>query len=79
VAQPEDDHVVVLTEVYRVSPTLPLQTFPFGNWTPASGLNWPSQGFYDRRNNLQGLALKAGFKFVSFYTQLLFIADIFLL
>jgi hypothetical protein len=26
VAQPQSDHVVVLTEVYRVSPTLPLQT-----------------------------------------------------
>jgi hypothetical protein len=42
VTQPEDDHVVVLTEVYCVSPTLPLQTFPFGNWTPANGLNWPT-------------------------------------
>jgi len=27
VAQPQSDHVVVLTEVYRVSPTFPLQTY----------------------------------------------------
>jgi hypothetical protein len=58
VAQP-DDHVVVLTEVYRVSPTLPLQTYRFGNWTPDGGLTWPSQGFYHRRNNLQGHTIRA--------------------
>jgi hypothetical protein len=54
VAQPQTDHVVVLTEVYRVSPTFPLQTYRFGNWTAGGGLNWPSQGLYRRRNNLQG-------------------------
>ena len=54
VAQPQSDHVVVLTEVYRVSPTLPLQTYRFGNWTAGGGLTWPSQGLYRRRNNLQG-------------------------
>jgi hypothetical protein len=66
VAQP-DDHDVVLTEVYRVSPTLPLQTYCFGNWTPHGGLTWPSQGFYQRRNNLQGLTLKTGFRIVGLY------------
>jgi hypothetical protein len=54
VAQPQGDHVVVLTEVYRVSPTLPLQTYRFGNWTAAGGLTWPSQGLYSRRKNLNG-------------------------
>jgi len=42
--------------VYCVSLTLPLQTYRFGNWTAGGGLNWPSQGLYMRRNNLQGHA-----------------------
>jgi hypothetical protein len=54
VAQPQGDHFGVLTEVYRVSPTLPLQTYRFGNWTAGGGLTWPSQGLYRRRNNLNG-------------------------
>jgi hypothetical protein len=58
VAQPQSDHVVMLTEVYRVSPTLPLQTYRFGNWTAAGGLTWPSQGLYMRRHNLQGIVLR---------------------
>jgi hypothetical protein len=66
VAQPECDNVVGLTEVYRVGPTLPLQTYRFGNWSPGSGLTWPSQVLYYRRKNLQGITLKAGFKLVSF-------------
>ena len=53
-AQPQSDHVVLLTEVYRVSPTLPLQTYRFGNWTAGGGLTWPSQSLYLRRNNLNG-------------------------
>jgi hypothetical protein len=59
VAQPQSDQVVVLTEVYRVSSTLPLQTNRFGNWTAGGGLNWPSQGFYMRRKNLKGLTIQA--------------------
>jgi len=59
VAQPQSDHVVLLTEVYRVSPTLPLQTYCFGNWTAGGGLTWPSQDFYNRRNNLKGLTIQA--------------------
>jgi hypothetical protein len=43
VAQPQSDHFVVLTEVYRVSHTLSLQTYCFGNWTAGGGLTWPSQ------------------------------------
>jgi hypothetical protein len=57
VAQPEGDNAVGLTEVYRVGPTLPLQTYRFGNWTPGGGLTWPSKSFLHRRNNLQGLDL----------------------
>ncbi|XP_021923390.1 probable glutamate receptor [Zootermopsis nevadensis] len=68
VAQPEDDHAVGLTEVYRVSPTLPLQTYRFGNWTPDGGLTWPSRGFYHRRNSLQGLVLKTAV-IDAFYTN----------
>jgi hypothetical protein len=49
----------VLTEVYRVSPILPLQTNCFGNWTSGGGLNWPSQGFYLRRKDLKGLTIQA--------------------
>jgi len=59
VAQPQSDHVVVLTEVYRVSPTLPLQTYCFGNWTAGNGLPWPSESLYRRRNNLQGHTIRA--------------------
>ena len=59
VAQPQSDQVVVLTEVYRVSPTLPLQTYRFGNWTAGGGLTWPSQGFYTRRKNVNGLTIQA--------------------
>jgi len=59
VAQTQSDHVVLLTEVYRVSPTFPLQTYPFGNWTVGGGLTWPSQGLYRRRNNLQGHIFRA--------------------
>jgi hypothetical protein len=59
VAQPQSDHVVVLTEVYRVSPTLPLQTYRFGNWSPGGGLIWPSQGFYVRRKDLNGFKIHA--------------------
>jgi hypothetical protein len=60
VAQPEHGHGVALTEVYRVSPTLPLQTYRFGRWTAAGGLTWPSQGLYRRRNNLDGISLRLG-------------------
>jgi hypothetical protein len=59
VAQPQSDNVVVLTEVYRVSPTLPLQTYRFGNWTAGGGLTWPSQGLYTTRKNLNGITMHA--------------------
>ena len=59
VAQPQTDQVVMLTEVYRVSPTLPLQTYRFGNWTAGGGIIWPSLGFYARRKNLKRLTIQA--------------------
>jgi hypothetical protein len=65
VAQPQSDHFLVLTEVYRVSPTLPLQTYRFGNWTAGGGLAWPSQGLYRRRNNLEGYIIQAAHETVS--------------
>jgi hypothetical protein len=59
VAQPQSDHVVMLTEVYRVSPAMPLQIYRFGNWTAGGDLTWPSEGLYSRRNNLEGLTIEA--------------------
>ena len=59
VAQLQSDHVVVLTKVYRVSHTFPLQTYRFGNWTAGGGLTWPSQGLYTRRKNLNTLTIQA--------------------
>jgi hypothetical protein len=49
----------VLTEVYRVSPTLPLQTYRFGNWTADGELNRHLQDFYMRRKNLKGFTIQA--------------------
>jgi hypothetical protein len=56
-----DGDLITLTEVYRMSSDLPLQTYHFGNWTPHGGLTWPSVGFSQRRNNLQGMKLKVGY------------------
>ena len=54
-----DGHTI-LTELYRVSPTYPLQTYLFGNWTAERGLSVSTVGFYKRRNNLKGLVMKTG-------------------
>lgn len=54
------DAHIILTEVYRVSPTHSLQTHLFGNWTAERGLSISTSGFYKRRNNLQGLVLRTG-------------------
>jgi hypothetical protein len=75
VAQPQSDHVVMLTEVYRVRPTLPLQKYRFGNWTAGGGLTWPLQNLYTKRNNLQGHVIRAAHvkvsrNFFSFQTNL---------
>jgi hypothetical protein len=60
VAQPGDSRVVTVTEVYRVSPSLPLQTHSLGNWTAGGTVNWSTQSFYERRKTLQGIVLKTG-------------------
>jgi hypothetical protein len=60
VAQPVDTHVVTVTEVYRVSPSLPLQTHRLGNWTAGGTVCWSTQSFYERRKTLQGIVLKTG-------------------
>lgn len=58
VAQEEGDNTVILTEVYRVSSSHPLQTFHFGKWIQRTVPKWPTNGLYRRRNNLQELAIK---------------------
>jgi hypothetical protein len=64
VAQKEEDSII-LTEVYRVSDMLPLQTYRFGNWSERGGLASVSVGIYQRRNSLQGARLKTAVKRVS--------------
>lgn len=64
VAQKEDDRII-LTEVYRVSASLPLQTYRFGVWSERGGLACVSVGLYQRRNSLQGARLKTAVKRVS--------------
>jgi hypothetical protein len=54
-------HTAVLTEVYRVNSTLPLQTYPFGTWNSHGGLTSPKISFYQRRDNLKGLVLRTAF------------------
>jgi hypothetical protein len=58
-------YVMLLTEVYRVKATLPLLTNIFGTWTSPGGLTWPNMTFYQRRDNLRGIALRTGFVKVS--------------
>jgi hypothetical protein len=42
---------MVLTEVYRISPKLPLQTLRLGDFR--------RQSLYERRRNLQGLSFRS--------------------
>jgi hypothetical protein len=65
VVQPANDDAAVLTEVYRISASLPLQTHPFGTWSPGDGLTCSDVSFYQRRDNLQGLVLRTAFVKVS--------------
>jgi hypothetical protein len=58
VVQSAGDEGVILTEVYRVSPSFPLQKYRFGTWSAGDGFFCTDKGFYQRRDNLQGLALK---------------------
>ncbi|PSN30354.1 Ionotropic receptor 123 [Blattella germanica] len=59
VAQTQTDYVR-LTEVYRVNQSLPLQKQYFGSWSSRKGLNVHAGGMYTRRNDLQGILLRAG-------------------
>lgn len=54
VVHKELDYQAALTEVYRVSPSLPLQARRLGNLAPPS-----DQNLYRRRNSLQGLVFRA--------------------
>jgi hypothetical protein len=65
VVQPGGDEGAILTEVYRVTPSYPLQKYRFGTWSAADGLFCTDKGFYQRRENLQGLPLKTAFLKVS--------------
>jgi hypothetical protein len=60
VAQAGSSREFVLTEVYRVSPSLPLQTHWIGNCTDGRAVSWSSLHFYERRNKLNGLVLRTG-------------------
>jgi hypothetical protein len=51
VVHKEFGYHVVLTEVYRISPKLPLQTLRLGDFR--------HQNLYERRSNLQGLAFRS--------------------
>ncbi|XP_069696795.1 glutamate receptor U1-like [Periplaneta americana] len=46
-----------LLEVYRITPNSSLQTYQFGNWSSAKGLDTSNVTFYDRRNSLSGTVL----------------------
>jgi len=65
VVQPAGDEGAVLTEVYRVRPSSPLQKYHFGTWSAVDGLFCTDKSLYQRRDNLQGLALKTAFLKVS--------------
>jgi hypothetical protein len=70
VVQSARDEGVILTEVYRVSPSFPLQKYRFGTWSAGDGLFCTDKGFYQRRDNLQGLALSTAFLKVSVLVHL---------
>jgi hypothetical protein len=60
VVQPAGDQGAILTEVYRVKRSLPLLKYPFCTWSAGDVLSCTDKGFYQRRDNLQGIALKTG-------------------
>ncbi|KAJ4434324.1 hypothetical protein ANN_22881 [Periplaneta americana] len=49
---------VILTELYRISPSFTLQRNRYGKWTPHGGLVLANDVLYRRRNNLQGLLFR---------------------
>jgi hypothetical protein len=50
---------VVFTEVYHIRRDHRLQTVKLGEWHPASGPGWTNLSFYNRRRDLQGVAINA--------------------
>jgi predicted small metal-binding protein len=50
---------VVFTEVYHIRRYHGLQTIKLGEWHPASGPGWTNLSFYNRRRDLQGVAINA--------------------
>jgi hypothetical protein len=70
VVQPAGEEGAILTEVYRVSPSFPLQKYRFGTWSAGGGLICTDDGFYQRRDNLKELALKTAFLKVSVLANL---------
>ena len=56
VAQQEE--AMLLSEVYRINATFPLEVHRVGNWSFANGLQWTDTPLYKRRNNLRGVELR---------------------
>jgi hypothetical protein len=54
-----DGAVAHFSEVYRVSPEQPLKVQHFGDWSLGSRKDWPGDGMYWRRTNLEGRVIKA--------------------
>jgi hypothetical protein len=54
------DSSIILTEVYHISPSRPLQMNCLGNWSPPTDISWPSEEFFQRRHSLQNIGLTAG-------------------
>ncbi|PSN42841.1 hypothetical protein C0J52_14395 [Blattella germanica] len=51
---------VLLEEVYRIAPHLPLIIRRVGTWSKTTGgLSWTQQNVHSRRNSLRGMTLKA--------------------
>lgn len=55
----EDKETLSVTEVYRVAGHLPLQKVVWGSWSPKHRLSGPERSLNIRRDNLQGLVLRA--------------------
>jgi hypothetical protein len=50
---------VVFSEVYHIRGDHRLTTVKLGEWHPASGPVWTNLSFYNRRRDLQGVAINA--------------------
>ena len=49
-----DDQEVVLWELYRIGPMLPIQSINVGTWTSTKGLKFTKVNKWTRRSNLKG-------------------------